>query len=190
MTQCPTCGTPMHFMIEYDQWYCPNCRQYDPRSDQQHSYRAPLPKWKVISVFLVSVIVVIIVILAFIGYMLIDNDDNNKNNDPKIEINYVDLELRKGDEGYLSEYAVEFNYMLKFDNLPEEITIEWIIKLIGNGNVLGTGGFNSTIEGYNGQTEGMCYVYFGDNIPIPDKYRVEIYIDNELMDAMEEDVVI
>ena len=26
--QCPTCGTPMTFVEQYNRWYCPRCRRY------------------------------------------------------------------------------------------------------------------------------------------------------------------
>ena len=50
--------------------------------------------------------------------------------------------------------------------------------------------FNFTTDGRRSSGEGSNYLSIDDKTPVPDKYRVELYMDDKLMESIEKDVVI
>jgi hypothetical protein len=135
------------------------------------------------------VIIVIIIILASVGYIISNNDNDNDNdnyNDPKFKIDSVKLEIDYVNEGYIAQNEVKFDYRFNFNYFTgKKVTIKWVVKLIENDTVYDTLEFNFTTDEYQSSGEGSIYLSIGEKTPIPDKYRVEVYMDGKLMDSVE-----
>ena len=190
---CPNCGTPMDFIEKYNQWYCHYCREYAPRLNSQHSQRKQSPNRLISIIILIIVIVVIIIILASVGYFISNNDnenenDNDKYSDPTLKIDLANLEIDYVNEGYIAQNEVKFDYRFNFNNFTgKKVTIKWVVKLIENDTVYDTLEFNFTTHEYRASGEGSIYLSIGEKTPIPDKYRVEVYMDSKLMDSVEKE---
>ena len=185
MTLCPKCGTPMDFIGRRKQWYCPNCRMYNPEPDANPyqptgSHPKSRKNIKLIFVF----IIIIVVIFASLVYILM-----LELTVPSFELVQADLHINDYNDTaeYINVGDNQFSYGYKFNNLPNEDQDARIaIKFIKDGEIVGTYNMTFTISQRMGSVRGTEYL---DDmiIPVPDKYRVELYLEDKLMDSIEKD---
>jgi hypothetical protein len=182
MPPCPKCGTPMDFIGKVNQWFCPNCKIYNPSFDLQQPYQSQTPAKTRKTMIIIIVIIAIILISTLIGFIIL-----NDYFEPTFKIKTADLEPDNGE--------FKFSYSFSYDNFPgNEEEINWVIKLIGNGTVYGVLRMNMTIAGTEGSGGvGIEYIdveeieYLDDGLQTLglDKYRVEVYWNGKLMDSVE-----
>lgn len=68
------------------------------------------------------------------------------------------------------------------------LTVQFILKLLGNGTVKSSSEFTETISDYKSSRTAKCYIEFDGNSTSVEKYRVEVYMDDKLMDSIEKNL--
>ena len=127
---------------------------------------------------IVTVVIIIIIIVAVLSFVLL-----SKSLEPQFEIIDVDLERQNG--------GFKFTHNFKYNNFPDtNVDLKWVIKLIGNDTVYGTHEMNMTITTHRSDgASGIYYFDFESQAISGDKYRVEVYWDDKLMDSIEKDII-
>lgn len=74
MVPCPSCGTEMKYMSQYNQWYCNQCKKYQQPAQQFQPHR---PKRRMILIA-IALMVVIMVILAAIFLVILAGQDEDE----------------------------------------------------------------------------------------------------------------
>ena len=185
MALCPKCGTPMDYIGRSRQWYCPNCRIYNPEPDlNPYPTTGSHPKSRKNIKLIFILIIIIIVIFASLVYILM-----LEFTEPSFELVKAELLIKDYNDTAESINVgdTQFSYGYKFNNIPNEDQDARItIKFIKDGEIVGTYNMTFTISDRMGSASGIEYL--GDMIiPVPDKYRVELYLEDKLMDSIERD---
>jgi hypothetical protein len=131
---------------------------------------------------------IILIILTTCG--CIDNDNNGSSNENKFELNIEDAEIT----GFLydelnNQTDFEFKYEYTWKNLKDTNgTSKFIVKFIKDTEVYSIWEYQlEKLEDYRGSVQGQRFGSLNGDQHTPERYKVEIYCQDELMDVIEKE---
>jgi hypothetical protein len=131
----------------------------------------------------------IIIIFIILSCGCIDNDNNGSSNE-KFELNIEDAEIT----GFLynglnNQTNFEFEYDYTWKNLQDSNgSLKFIVKFIKDTEVYSTWEYQlEKPEDYRGSAQGQRFGSLNGDLPTPERYKVEIYWQDELMDSIEKE---
>jgi uncharacterized protein YxeA len=137
---------------------------------------------KVNNIIILSIIIIVIVVIIASVLFFVSQDNDSDEDDPIFTIEYANLEY----DG--EQFKFEYEYIYK--NFKEYGgTIEILIKLIQNGEVIGTQEYDAEID-RRGSGSGTFYFHFESQATSVEKYRVEAYWNNKLIASVEKDFLL